>query len=71
MCIKRYYSFVTFTFIINAGILRGETGMKTPDALHVATAINQQCDIFLTNDARVHTPHNMQCVLLSDFADGL
>ena len=25
--------------------LRGEAGMKTPDALHVATAINQQCDI--------------------------
>jgi predicted nucleic acid-binding protein len=54
---------------IHAGILRGETGMKTPDALHVATAINQQCDIFLTNDARVYTPHNMQCVLLSDFSD--
>ena len=55
---------------IHAGVLRGETGMKTPDALHVATAINQQCDIFLTNDAGIHTPSNMQRVLLSDFCDG-
>jgi predicted nucleic acid-binding protein len=54
---------------IHAGILRGETGMKTPDALHVATAINQGCSLFLTNDAGVRVPKNMQRVLLSEFCE--
>ncbi len=56
---------------IHAGILRGETGMKTPDALHVATAINQsinqRCSLFLTNNAGIRVPKNMQRILLSDF----
>ncbi|MEL6722073.1 MAG: type II toxin-antitoxin system VapC family toxin [Pseudomonadota bacterium] len=52
---------------IHAGILRGETGMKTPDALHIATAMNEGCNLFLTNDAGISVPDNMQRILLSDF----
>jgi len=52
---------------IHAGILRGELGMKTPDALHVATALNQNCHIFLTNDAGIRVPeHRIQRILLSE-----
>lgn len=40
--------------------------MKTPDALHVATAINQQCSIFLTNDSGIRVPTAMRPILLSD-----
>ena len=52
---------------IQAGFLRGELSMKTPDALHVATALYQRCDIFLTNDQGIRTPEGMQRLLFSDF----
>lgn len=53
---------------IQAGILRGELGMKTPDALHVVSAMNGKCDIFLTNDAGIRVPEGMQRILISDYA---
>mgnify|MGYP000442231372 CR=1 FL=1 len=52
---------------VQAGVLRGETNMKTPDSIHVATAFQNKCDIFLTNDSGIRTPKSMQCLLLSDF----
>ena len=52
---------------LQAGFLRGALGMKTPDSLHVATAIKQNCDLFLTNDAGIRVPKNMRCILLSEF----
>ena len=33
-----------------AARLRATTGLKTPDALHAATARNAQCTLFVTND---------------------
>ena len=52
--------------LIHAGVLRGETGMKTPDAIHVATAIASSCDIFLSNDKNIRVPQNIQRVIFSD-----
>lgn len=52
---------------IQAGVLRGETKMKTPDALHVATSMHQKCDVFLTNDAGIRVPDTMKRVLISDY----
>lgn len=52
---------------IQAGVLRGQRGMKTPDALHVATALYQRCDVFLTNDRGIRTPEEMPTIMLSDF----
>lgn len=52
---------------IHAGILRGETGMKTPDALHVACAIEGGCDVLLTNDAGMRVPPHMSRLLMSEF----
>ena len=54
---------------IHAGVLRGETGIKTPDALHVASTIQNDADIFLTNDTGIHTPESIRRVLLSDYSD--
>jgi uncharacterized protein len=36
-----------------AAILRASLGFKTPDALHLAVAIEGGCDRFLTNDSRL------------------
>ncbi len=54
--------------MIHAGILRGETGMRTPDAVHVASAIQGGCELFLTNDTGIRVPANMTRILLSDHA---
>lgn len=52
---------------IHAGILRGETNMKAPDAIHVATAMASDCEVFLTNDKDIQTPKWIEKVLLSDY----
>lgn len=58
---------ITKQVFIHAGILRGETGMKTPDALHVVSAIQNSSEVFLTNDTGIKTPSNITRVLISDF----
>jgi predicted nucleic acid-binding protein len=36
-----------------AGIRAQYQGIKTPDALHLAAAVESGCDVFLTNDQRL------------------
>lgn len=38
------------TILEEAAQLRATTKLKLPDAIHLATALHQQCDSFLTND---------------------
>jgi predicted nucleic acid-binding protein len=40
----------TRSIIVTAAKLRGNTNLKLIDALHLATAIEQKCQIFITND---------------------
>lgn len=40
----------TRDIIITAARLRSNTNLKLIDALHLATAINKECQIFITND---------------------
>ena len=35
---------------------RGQFGLKTPDAIHVASATEAECEIFVTNDANLRLP---------------
>jgi uncharacterized protein len=51
---------------IQAGVLRGQTGMKAPDALHVASAMAEGCEAFLTNDTGIHLPKGVERVVFSD-----
>lgn len=41
--------------------------MKTPDAIHVASAIEGNVDVFITNDAGIKTPNELKKLLLSEF----
>ncbi len=43
----------TRDIISNAAKLRGKTNLKLIDALHLATAIDAGCQIFITNDAAI------------------
>ena len=40
--------------IDQATFLRARYGFRTPDAIHLAAAIVHNCDLFLTNDNRLH-----------------
>jgi len=41
------------TVVDRATMIRAEYGFRTPDAFHLAAALEGGCDIFLTNDLRL------------------
>ena len=40
--------------------LRAQYGFMTPDAIHLAAAIVNKCDLFLTNDQRLQKCHEIK-----------
>ncbi|MGM0883242.1 MAG: type II toxin-antitoxin system VapC family toxin [Bacillota bacterium] len=48
-----------------AAFLRGKYGMKTPDALVIASAIIAQADVFVTNDFRLEQVEEIPCKSLA------
>ncbi|MDF5724848.1 MAG: PIN domain-containing protein [Rhizonema sp. PD37] len=40
--------------------------MKTPDAIHAATALSQNCSVFLTNDRGLRDVLDLPVVILKD-----
>lgn len=55
--------------LIQSAHISAQTGMKTPDAIHVATAMASGCDIFLTNDKAIQTHRGLERVLLTEYSD--
>ncbi len=49
-----------------AASIRSTTNLKTPDAIHAATALNLGCTIFLTNDAGLRNVPALSVVVLKD-----
>jgi predicted nucleic acid-binding protein len=41
---------------LRASDYRGQFGLKTPDAIHAASATEAECEIFVTNDANLRLP---------------
>ncbi len=51
--------------LIRAAELRaGQPSLKTPDAIHLATALETGCEVFLTNDTRIKSP-DLEIITLS------
>ena len=50
----------------DAARLRAETGLKTPDALHAATALRAGCALFITNDTDCRRVQGLPVVVLDD-----
>ncbi len=44
---------------VRASLLRAQLGLKTPDAIHMASAIEFECTAFLTNDKPLKAPKDM------------
>ena len=49
-----------------AANLRATSSLKTPDAIHAATAISINCDLFITNDRGFRNLSNLPVVILSE-----
>jgi predicted nucleic acid-binding protein len=57
---------ITQPILREAARLRATTKLKTPDALHAATAMNAGCALFITNDAGFRNMAGLPLVILSD-----
>lgn len=53
----------------NGARIRTDTGLKSADALHVATALEANCDLFITNDADFRRVEGLPTVVLSDLVE--
>lgn len=49
-----------------AASLRARYNLRTPDALHVATALDSGCDAFLTNDEGIKCVTDMRVLVLDE-----
>ena len=49
-----------------AANLRATSSLKTPDAIHAATALSINCDLFITNDNGFRNLSNLPVVILSE-----
>jgi predicted nucleic acid-binding protein len=56
---------VTRNLLIEAARVSGTTGLKLPDATHVATALSTGCSALLTNDAHLIKVHPLRVMLIS------
>ncbi|MFP4694507.1 MAG: type II toxin-antitoxin system VapC family toxin [Halothece sp.] len=50
----------------NAAQLRGDYNLKTPDAIHLATALRENCNLLLTNDVQFRRVTGLSVTILQD-----
>ena len=53
----------------DAARIRADTGLKTPDALHAATALSAGCTLFVTNDTDFRRVQGLPVVVLDDLIE--
>lgn len=56
---------VSSAILFRAAELRAELKSETPDAIHIATALDAGCNGFLTNDDRMRLPAEMRPLRLA------
>jgi predicted nucleic acid-binding protein len=59
---------ITTPILVTAANLRATIGIKTPDAIHAATALISGCTLFVTNDPAFHRVPSLPVALVSDIA---
>ena len=60
---------ISQTILLQAARLRATTNLRTPDAIHAATAINTGCTLFLSNDRGFRAIPSLSAVILQDVLD--
>jgi predicted nucleic acid-binding protein len=51
---------------LTAAQLGAKAGMRTPDAIHFASAMENQCQFFITNDKKINSQAGVTVVYVSD-----
>ncbi len=67
--VGRYdFTLVSFTseIAISAAAIRSRYGLRTPDAMHAATAVKSDCDALLTNDRDFRRVNDLNVIVLDD-----
>jgi predicted nucleic acid-binding protein len=49
---------------LRSSLIRAQFNLKTPDAIHIASAMTENCTVFLTNDRPIKSPRSIEIVLL-------
>jgi predicted nucleic acid-binding protein len=57
---------ISQTVLERAANLRATTSVKTPDAIHAATALVARCDLFVTNDVAFKKVTGLPVTILSE-----
>lgn len=57
---------ITAEIAISAAAIRARYGLRTPDAIHAATAIKSDCDAILTNDRHFRRVEFLNVLLLDE-----
>lgn len=57
---------ITQSILREAANLRAKKKIKTPDAIHLATALALRCSIFLTNDKGLKNITNLSTIVLQE-----
>jgi len=57
---------ITLDVLRESAKLRAAENLKTPDAIHAATAKAANCNYLLTNDAAFNRLQNLKIIVLSD-----
>lgn len=57
---------ITHEVAISAAAIRARYHLRTPDALHAASALLQRCDVFLTNDSDFRRLEDLEVLILDD-----
>ncbi|BAZ70812.1 putative PilT protein (plasmid) [Fischerella sp. NIES-4106] len=57
---------ITQSILQQAANLRAKTNLKTPDAIHAATALSVNCNQFITNDKGFRNVPGLPVVILSE-----
>lgn len=57
---------ITRSVLERAATLRAEAGLKTPDAIHAATALHVRCALFVTNDSAFRRVPGLDVTVLRD-----
>lgn len=57
---------ITHEVAISAAAIRARYRLRTPDALHAASALLQRCDAFLTNDSDFRRVQDLNVLVLDD-----
>jgi predicted nucleic acid-binding protein len=57
---------ITSTILRRGAEIRAAHGLKTPDAIHAATALQAGCSMYLTNDVGFRRVNGLAVVILND-----